>query len=78
MRKLIAVAVLLAGAVILWPSRPEAGGPCTVPKAWGRAVGIQPGPAAPMVAFEAEDGTVRFTPANCGSPAKSIYTIERN
>lgn len=78
MRRIVAVVALVAAAVLLWPSGPQAGGPCTVPKAWGRAVGVQPGPAAPLVAFEAEDGTVRFTPANCGNPAKSVYTIERN
>lgn len=63
MRKLIAVAVLLAGAVILWPSRSQAKGPCAVPKAWGelRTLSFAPGLTEPFayMVFEDQAGTVR-------------------
>ena len=72
MRKLIAVAVLLAGAVMLWPSRSRAKGPCAVPKAWGEIRGAMFQPwstgvmSVSLVLFEAQDGTARVVRAdNC-------------
>lgn len=65
MRKLIAVAVLLAGAVMLWPSRSQAKGPCVVPKSWGEIKGAMFQPwstgvmSVPLVLLEAQDGTAR-------------------
>jgi hypothetical protein len=78
MRKLIAVAVLFAGAVLLWPRTvAQAGSPCTVPKSWGRAVAMaEAAMGATLVAFEAEDGTVRVTPGNC-KPGAAVHTIGR-
>lgn len=72
MRKLIAVAVLLAGVVMLWPSRSQAKGPCVVPKAWGEIRGTMFQPSGmgissvPLVLLEAQDGTARVVRAdNC-------------
>ena len=73
MRKLIAVAVLLAGAVMLWPqSEAVAGKPCAVPKAWGqlRAHTIDRYGALSfhILVFEAADGTVRALNRNKCEP----------
>lgn len=76
MRKIVALVVLLAAAVILWPREAaQAGSPCTVPKSWGRAVGMTNATFI-MVAFEAQDGTVRVVPANC-KPGGVFYAMTR-
>ena len=77
---LLAVAVLITGAVILWPSRSQAKGPCVVPKAWGEIRGAMFQPSSmgvtsvPLVLLEAQDGTARVVRAdNC----KEIETFTR-
>lgn len=65
MRKIVVLVVLLAAAVILWPGRSQAKGPCAVPKAWGEVKGFAYQPystgamSTGLVLLEAQDGSVR-------------------
>ena len=73
----LALAVVIA--VGLWlraAAELEAGGGCTVPKSWGRAVAISEGSMLTQVAFEDADGVVRIVVANC-KPGKAVHTIGR-
>lgn len=79
MRKIVALVVLVAAAVILWPREAaQAGSPCTVPKSWGRVAATYATSMNTMVVFEAVDGTVRIVNAQCGTPEKANYTVLRS
>jgi hypothetical protein len=71
MRKMIAVAVLLVAAALLWPGRTlQAAKPCEVPKAWGPLRGLSNHSLGlsgehTRLAFEDEAGTVRVLGEGC-------------
>jgi hypothetical protein len=79
-RLIVAVALVLVGAVLgsLWTEPVRAGKPCTIPKEWGALKAVAAFPNGMSIfAFEAADGTVRTTPANCKTPAQAVDTISR-
>jgi hypothetical protein len=79
MRKLIAVVCAVFALALLWPRADEAGKPCEIPKSWGvlKAVSFSHygAVAGQDIVFEAEDGTIRITKAECGSPAKATVIL---
>lgn len=78
MRKMLLAAVLLGAVLMLGDGQARAGSPCAVPLSWGVLRSMSPGSYnMPMLAFEAEDGTIRIIPAECKTPAAAVYTIFR-
>ena len=77
MRKmLLVVAVLVGAALLLAQPQARAGNPCTVPKSWGTFRGVASGSSGlQQIVFEAEDGTIRITSSECGSPPKATVVL---
>ena len=85
MRKLL-VGLGLLGLLMLGTPRgqAQAGGPCTVPKSWGRLASIS-SYSRPLgagrtyegvdVAFEAADGTVRVVDLRCDTPPRAAVIL---
>jgi hypothetical protein len=79
MKKMLAVLLAVLALGLLWPRADEAGKPCEIPKSWGslKAVSFSHygAVAGQDLVFEAEDGTIRITKAECGSPAKATVIL---